>query len=84
MDPMTVFEACIRGEQLDGRRMTQLAQDAEGPAQLATLAMQYVDPSMQARAAQPIQGMARAILQRWNMSSQKKIPAPGLEPGSVG
>ena len=39
--------------------------DAEGPARLATLAMKYVDHGMQARAAQPIQAMARAILQRW-------------------
>ena len=65
MDPMKVFEDCIRGEQLDGARMTQLARDAEGPARLATLAMKYVDHGMQARAARPIQAMARAILQRW-------------------
>jgi len=57
-----VFEECIRAEELDGRRMTQLAHDAEGPALLTKLVMKYVHEGMKSRLEARIKAMACGLL----------------------
>ena len=65
-----VFETCMRQEQLDGHRMTQLALQQGGAQELASLAMQYagdVDERL-------ITEMARFLLSRWMQSVSPEAP----------
>ena len=58
---VSIFETCIRNENVDGARMMDLAAQPRGYVELADMAMQYAGHVPRDR----ILAMAALILQRW-------------------
>ena len=68
---LLLLENTMRAEQIDGARMTTLARNKNGPAEMAALMMKRADPNLRVHpAAQPLlEAVARVVLERWLSSN---------------